>query len=74
MNHTELTARVSQLSGLSAETCQKVLDAFEQAISESFSEKNWKTKALVHVSRMLNSIRERQENRAQKREKDQHEK
>jgi len=63
MNNTELVARVSQISGHSREVCQKVLDAFEQAMSEGFSEKSWKTKALVSVSRVLNNIREKQQAR-----------
>ena len=61
MNNNELTARVSQLSGIDEETCRTVLNAFEEALAEGFSQKSWKTKALASVSRVLDNIREKQE-------------
>jgi len=63
MNHTELTARIAGQTGLTEETVRSVLDAFEQTLEEGLSSRRWKRRTFDTLTRMMDRIRDRQENR-----------
>lgn len=49
MNHREVIARVSEVSGVNYNDCQKVLDAFEEVLSDQLLNTN-------EISSVINKV------------------
>lgn len=57
MNNRELITELSKMTKVSIQDCENVMKAFEELLTEGFSEKKWKSCAFDFVVRMVNAIK-----------------
>lgn len=60
MNKTALIKRVSEISGVKAEECDKVLKAMEQALEENLSESKRPSEIFDKVYRIMSFIQQKE--------------
>ena len=63
MNKREVIATVAERSGVNPEDCARVLDSFEEVLTEEITGSKWKNAVFEQIYGLLSLIKEKKNNK-----------